>query len=1211
MSKGIINEELHLRILILEDSKMDYLIIREMLTAAGYKFTDFFVSNEISFAKILKEQQFDLILSDFSLPGFNAFGALELKQEICPQTPFICVSGSIGEETAIELLMQGADDYVLKDRPERLPFAIKRALDETREKLLRKKVQDDLNANYSLLRIAGNTAKIGGWSVDLKTNVVKWSDTVADIHEMPHGYSPLVNEGIEFYAPDWREIITRVFTACATEGIPYDEEMQIITAAGNLVWVRTIGEAVRDDEGNIVKLQGAIQDISEKKRNEKAIIVSEAKFRNLFERHAAVKFIIDPDDGSIVEANFAAAAFYGWTIEELTKKNLSEINTLPQEKIKQLMGEALSQQNVHHEFRHRKADGTVADVEVFVSTVDISGEKYLHAIVHDITEKKRAESLLIQNEMRYRTIFESANDAIMILKSGRFITCNEKTFLLFGCRRDYVLGRRPSQLSPPLQPDGRNSEEASTEKLNAALAGKPQFFEWTHKRKDNSTFIAEINLNKFTVEKEDFILALVRDVTERKEAELKIRQNNERLTALLQIYEQDIDDIKTFLDFALNQALILTGSRFGYIYYYDEEKEQFILNSWYDNVMTDCKVMDPQTCYELQKTGIWGEAVRQRKEIIVNDFQKENPLKKGYPEGHVRIKKYMTIPVFDQKKIVAVIGVANKETDYDDLDVVQLRLMMNSIWRIVKRKEAETEMMKLSRAVEQSPVSIVVTDHDGIIEYINPKFTQITGYSSAEVIGKNPRILKSGYSSDKFYAELWDTITSGRDWKGEFQNRKKSGELFWESALISPMKNENNNVTNFIAVKEDITEKKKFEVIRRIEYNIAGAILTSKSAAELLGTIKLELEKVINFRNLFVALYDNNTDLFKSVYWSDVKDRYEQWKAEGTLSGIVVKESKPLFMNKAEIQALMRERGMRPTGSEAEYWMGIPLKIRGAARGIIVAQSYEKTDNIADYAKDAFQTVANLISLYLEKKQYEEELVAAKEAAEEMNRVKSIFFANMSHELRTPFVAILGYSELLHDTLADKDDLEMVDGIISASKRMQTTLSKILDLSKLESRNFTMKLKLINVNGLLADLKKEFTGGVLQKGIKLSFKINFTDLRIETDEWLLVDILHNLLSNAIVYTEKGYVELAADTGKRGERNYLIISVSDTGIGIPEDKQDLIWDAFRQVSEGATRQFQGTGLGLSIVKKSVELLGGKISLKSKLGEGSVFTIEIPF
>lgn len=255
-----------LKILVLEDSPQDYELIREQLTDADLIFEIFCVETEDAFKSSLRENQYDIIISDFRLPGFDAFGALRLSNEICPEVPFICVSGSIGEETAIELLKLGAVDYVLKDRPERLPFAVKRAIDEAKEIKLRTKAQEELLLNYAMLRIAGRTAKLGGWSVDMNTHIVTWSDVVADIHEMPHGYALEVTEALHFYAPEWQDKITQVFTDCAEKGIPYDEELEVITRTGKRLWVRATGEAIKNDEEKIINIQGSFQDITERKQ---------------------------------------------------------------------------------------------------------------------------------------------------------------------------------------------------------------------------------------------------------------------------------------------------------------------------------------------------------------------------------------------------------------------------------------------------------------------------------------------------------------------------------------------------------------------------------------------------------------------------------------------------------------------------------------------------------------------------------------------------------------------------------------------------------------------------------------------------------------------------------------------------------------------------------------------------------------------------------
>lgn len=182
-----------------------------------------------------------------------------------------------------------------------------------------------------------------------------------------------------------------------------------------------------------------------------------------------------------------------------------------------------------------------------------------------------------------------------------------------------------------------------------------------------------------------------------KENEIKLLCEELRLESLLKISQHTALSVQELLDFALEEAIVLTESKIGYIYFYDEEKKEFTLNTWSKEVMHQCTINEPRTLYNLEKTGIWGEAVRQRKPILLNDFKAPNHLKKGTPEGHAPLLKFLTIPVFDNDKIVAVVGVANKPSDYDQSDVRQLTLMMDTVWKIVQRKETEQELIKANR----------------------------------------------------------------------------------------------------------------------------------------------------------------------------------------------------------------------------------------------------------------------------------------------------------------------------------------------------------------------------------------------------------------------------------------------------------------------------------------------------------------------------------
>lgn len=192
-------------------------------------------------------------------------------------------------------------------------------------------------------------------------------------------------------------------------------------------------------------------------------------------------------------------------------------------------------------------------------------------------------------------------------------------------------------------------------------------------------------------------IGMVSDITERKQAEDDIKRNEARVESLLRMSQHPAASIQELLDFALDEAIALTGSKIGYIYHYDETTKEFTLNTWSKDVMAQCAITDQQTVYQLEKTGIWGEAVRQGRPIIVNDFQAPHPLKKGYPDGHAPLYRYMTLPVFIDEHIVGVVGVANKQTDYDSFDVQQLTLLTDSAWKLTERKRAEEELKRTNQ----------------------------------------------------------------------------------------------------------------------------------------------------------------------------------------------------------------------------------------------------------------------------------------------------------------------------------------------------------------------------------------------------------------------------------------------------------------------------------------------------------------------------------
>ena len=469
-----------------------------------------------------------------------------------------------------------------------------------------------------------------------------------------------------------------------------------------------------------------------------------------------------------------------------------------------------------------RAEAVIHDKAIDFPDVSTLPTKELQSLVHEL--RVHQIELAIQNDeiKRVQLALEASRDEFedlydfspvgyfTLTEKGLIIQANLTGANLLGKARPKLINMRFGHFVDP-----ESEAQLYQHFLSVIKQGHKQACDLTLKRDDGSSFYARLESIRIDAPAEQsdvsdgaYVVRLaVSDIAERKRSEEQIKLNETRLQSLYEISQFRAKTIQHFLDFTLDHAIRLTGSKVGYIYYYDADKRQFILNTWSKDVMKQCEVVEPQTVYELDKTGIWGEAVRQKTAIIINDFQAFNPLRKGYPSGHVELFKFMTTPIFQDDKIVAVVGVANKKSDYDDSDVRQVSLLMDSVWRMIDRRQAAERERLLSTAVEQAAESVIITDASGIIQYTNPTAETISGYSSDELIGRTANILKSGKQDDFFYKALWETINAGRIWSGRFINKKKDGTEYQEDASISPVYDKSGKLTNFVAVKRDVTKE--------------------------------------------------------------------------------------------------------------------------------------------------------------------------------------------------------------------------------------------------------------------------------------------------------------------------------------------------------------------------------------------------------------------
>lgn len=243
-------------------------------------------------------------------------------------------------------------------------------------------------------------------------------------------------------------------------------------------------------------------------------------------------------------------------------------------------------------------------------------------------------------------------------------------------------------------------------------------------------------------------------------------------------------------------------------------------------------------------------------------------------------------------------------------------------------------------------------------------------------------------------------------------------------------------------------------------------------------------------------------------------------------------------------------------------------------------------------------------------KEIEEELLNEKRKVEEANRLKTAILTNMSHELRTPLNGILGFSTLISDS-TDLDEIrEMTQYIQESGQRLLRTLNLVIEISAMEAGNFQPDYYEVDLNDVIRKLVRNYKEEAEKKNLKIIFDDPLNSFPLFTDLKFIHGTIENLLDNAIKFTNEGWVSVSVGNEVDDNQNYVVINIADTGIGISEKNQKVIFEDFQQESMGYSRVYEGTGLGLSLAKKYVELLGGFIKLKSKVGEGSAFLVFIP-
>jgi len=873
----------------------------------------------------------------------------------------------------------------------------------------------------------------------------------------------------------------------------------------------------------------------------------------------------------------------------------------------------------------------------------------------DITEQKQIEKILRKSEEKYHSIFESTGTATMIVEEDTSISMvNNECYLLTGYNSEELIGTKWTNYVA----QESLAEMMKYHNLRRVEPGKaPKKYEVKLLHKTGEVRYAILDIGMIQDTKQSIVSIL--DITERKRAEEELLKSNSYLSNLIEYTPGAIAVLDE------NSIVQRINKRFTNYFGYNSQEavgkcinELIVPKEYYDEANKFCKEYELDRLAgqstdtirmdkygNLKEVSIIGSLIKidnkfvgiyaiyqditerkQGEEALKKSEQRfkqvsenasewiwevdknglytyANPIVKeilGYEPEEIINKKYFYdffIPEVREQIKQAVFDVFTRKESFIDLlnsnlhkDGREIILSTSGVpiiddqgnllgYRgvdidITERKQAEESLQKSEEKyrtlVENMGEGIVITDEDENFIFVNPAAEKLFGVGKGELEGECISIF---FSKEKFDEVKKRTNERRRGKSGSFEEEiilkdKSRKDIF---VTASPWYDDKKFKGTF-AIFSDITERKRAEeLLKKSEIKYRSLIETMPEGFYRSTTEGYFID--VNPAIVKMLGYDNKEELMK-IYIPDELYFTRDERINGANYNID-------FIEDTEVYRLKKKDGL-------EIWV----------------------EDHSRYIKDSSGNVLfheGIMHDVTESLRARNAILEAKEKAEETNRLKSSFLANMSHEIRTPLNGILGFAEILKNELKDSSLFKYVDIIERSGHRLLETLDLILSFSKLEAEKEDVRYSNVLLENVIDETLKSFEGMAKNKNLFLKQVIKNENLITYIDERFFGQIMNNLINNAIKYTKTGGITVSLSK----VNSTIVLKVIDTGIGIAKDKHKIIFEEFRQESEGHGRSFQGTGLGLAITKRFVELLKGTIEVESEVGAGSTFTVKLPF
>lgn len=966
-----------------------------------------------------------------------------------------------------------------------------------------------------------------------------------------------------------------------------------------------------------------------------ALSISSIKFIKNYQREKdnqkSILEIIDNIDDLFFLADKKGELFYvnqtmqkklGFSKDELIGKSILGIHPeIEKVKILKLIGILLKNKQYSCRTYLKCKDNSTLPVETSAKILKWNNKPVTVCVSRDISEQQKMIHKLMESEARFREFSEMLPELVCEADENGIITfANRNAIDRFGYTKDNL--ESGIHVLDLLIPEDREKAENNLKRRIKNELNSIQ--EYTALRKDKTTFPCLVILAPiYTNDKLSGFRGLMIDITERKEKEKQLQKTLNFVNNLIENIPLGV------LIFNSDENCVSVNK--GAIQILNLNKDKTIgkkiseLSTSFNNLANLVSLCSTNQSlinqkveikYEFEDENIWLDCTAlpnttddfQHIILIVNDITQqveyERELKKLNFEISTQNMSYLA-----QNSEMTQINKLLKENQKSlNLKTSELEFLINNI---------KIQIWYLKNPYEYGAVN---QEH---ANFIGKKIEEISYKPIAEALQSNMLgdAIKNSLTVYKTKSSLFKEI-----WTFNAQGEKRL-----LSMTFSPSINENNEVDFIVCSAIDITlerlaeEKIKKNLLHQ-EYitNISNLFNSLEDSDIIIDKAIALMEKITKSSRVYVLENSSSIpDNFRLFEWLDdgisshfnsikekINDDYEFLKNRLIENGNILSNNTESIEN--EIGDYLKNRNIKSV-------LVFPIIANDIFYGVIGMDECHEARNWEKLEIELLRILSNLLGNYLAKQEILEKLrfseqftIEAKDAAEKANVLKSEFLANMSHEIRTPMNAILGYAKLLSKTLLDKGQKEHIEIIRDSGKNLLALINDILDLSKIEAGKMKIENKPLSPRKIIDEIQNIFKLKAKEKGIEFITEINpKIPEAIILDEIRLRQVLFNLVGNAIKFTNKGYVKLSV-TGtsldKQNNKINLSFTVEDTGIGIAENQVNDIFKSFKQ-QEGQSGKFEGTGLGLTITRKLVDMMDGFVTVSSKLGLGSQFTVEL--